>query len=109
MPRSRSRQPDRRLRRRARDDGPGGAAATVDGFYATAIVMLALMAAGFAISSALRPRGEEEDGRVEAPGRDGTVARTLARRARRGDRARLDAGGARGGSRHRPQLRTDLG
>ena len=28
--------------------------------------MLALIAAGFAISSALRPRGEEDAGRVEA-------------------------------------------
>ena len=37
----------------------------VEGFYATAILMLALIAAGFAISSALRPRGEEDDGRVE--------------------------------------------
>lgn len=37
----------------------------VDGFYATAILMLALGAAAFAISSALRPRGEEDDGRVE--------------------------------------------
>jgi len=38
----------------------------VDGFYATSILMLALIACGFAISSALRPRGEEDDGRVEA-------------------------------------------
>ncbi len=37
----------------------------VDGFYATSIVMLGLMAAGFAVSSALRPRTEEDDGRVE--------------------------------------------
>ena len=38
----------------------------VDGFYATAILMLALIATGFAISSALRPRGEEDGGRVES-------------------------------------------
>jgi ABC-2 type transport system permease protein len=37
----------------------------VDGFYATAIVMLALISAGFAVASALRPRGEEDDGRLE--------------------------------------------
>jgi ABC-2 type transport system permease protein len=38
----------------------------VRGFYATAILMLALLACGFAISSALRPRGEEDGGRIEA-------------------------------------------
>jgi ABC-2 type transport system permease protein len=38
----------------------------VEGFYATSILMLALLASGFAISSALRPRTEEEDGKVEA-------------------------------------------
>lgn len=38
----------------------------VDGFYAASIVMLALIASGFAVSSALRPRGEENEGRVEA-------------------------------------------
>ena len=37
----------------------------VDGFYATAILMLALMSSGFAIASALRPRHDETDGRVE--------------------------------------------
>ncbi|MCW2772908.1 MAG: putative transporter [Nocardioides sp.] len=37
----------------------------VDGFYATLILMLAMLAAGFAISSALRPHGEEDAGRVE--------------------------------------------
>jgi ABC-2 type transport system permease protein len=42
-----------------------GTADVVDGFYATMIVMLALLAAGFSISSALRPRSEEDDGRVE--------------------------------------------
>jgi ABC-2 type transport system permease protein len=42
-----------------------GSADIVDGFYATLIVMLALLAAGFSISSALRPRGEEDAGRVE--------------------------------------------
>ncbi|HEU4812545.1 MAG TPA: polyketide antibiotic transporter [Nocardioides sp.] len=38
----------------------------VEGFYATSILMLALTATGFAISSALRARGEEDDGRVES-------------------------------------------
>ncbi|NYD41749.1 ABC transporter permease [Nocardioides panaciterrulae] len=38
----------------------------VDAFYATAALMLALLACGFAIASALRPRSEEDDGRVEA-------------------------------------------
>lgn len=44
----------------------GGAGGLVDGFYATAIVMLALMACGFAISSALRPRAEEDAHHLEA-------------------------------------------
>lgn len=42
-----------------------GLADPVAGFYATALLMLALMAGGFAISSALRPRGEEEAGHAE--------------------------------------------
>lgn len=37
----------------------------VDGFYATTMLMLAMLAAGFAISSALRPRVEEDAGRIE--------------------------------------------
>ena len=37
----------------------------VDGFYATSILMLALMSSGFAITSALRPRHDEHDGRLE--------------------------------------------
>ncbi len=43
-----------------------GADDLVAGFYATSLLMLALVACGFAISSALRPRGEEEGGRVES-------------------------------------------
>jgi len=43
-----------------------GSADLVDGFYATALLMLSLIACGFAISSALRPRGEEDTGRVES-------------------------------------------
>ncbi|GAB3263331.1 ABC transporter permease [Nocardioides dilutus] len=43
-----------------------GGGALVDAFYATMILTLALIGSGFAISSALRPRGEEEAGRVEA-------------------------------------------
>ena len=42
-----------------------GGGSVVDSFYAVAALMLALIAAGFAISSTLRPRGEEDDGRVE--------------------------------------------
>ncbi|MFT4082295.1 MAG: polyketide antibiotic transporter, partial [Nocardioides sp.] len=42
------------------------AGSLVDGFYATAVLMLALIGSGFAISSALRPLGEEESGRTEA-------------------------------------------
>jgi ABC-2 type transport system permease protein len=43
-----------------------GSGDIVDGFYATMILMLALIAAGFSISSALRPRSEEDSGRVES-------------------------------------------
>lgn len=38
----------------------------VDGFYATSIVLLALISCGFAVSSALRPRQDEAEGRVES-------------------------------------------
>jgi ABC-2 type transport system permease protein len=37
----------------------------VDSFYATSALMLALISAGFGISSALRPRGEEAEHRAE--------------------------------------------
>jgi ABC-2 type transport system permease protein len=37
----------------------------VDSFYAVAALLLALVAGGFSISSALRPRGEEDGGRAE--------------------------------------------
>lgn len=37
----------------------------VAGFYAASLLMLALLGSGFAISSALRPRGEEETGHAE--------------------------------------------
>lgn len=43
-----------------------GGGSVVDGFYAVAIVVVALVGAGFTVSSALRPRAEEDDGRVEA-------------------------------------------
>ena len=43
-----------------------GAGNLVDGFYAVAMVLLALMGTGFAVSSALRPRAEEDSGRVES-------------------------------------------
>lgn len=42
----------------------GGADLTA-GFYATSILMLALMCCGYAISTALRPRHEEASGQVE--------------------------------------------
>ncbi len=42
-----------------------GSADLVDGFYATAILMLALMSCGYAISTALRPRHDEVSGTVE--------------------------------------------
>ena len=42
-----------------------GSADVADAFYATMLVMLALLASGFAIASALRPRGEEDGGRSE--------------------------------------------
>lgn len=38
----------------------------VDGFYATSILMLAMMSSAFAITSALRPRHDESSGRLEA-------------------------------------------
>lgn len=43
-----------------------GGGSLVDGFYATAVSMIALIGVGFAVSSALRARGEEADGRVES-------------------------------------------
>ena len=49
----------------SRDVFEKGGGSLVDSFYAVAAVMLALIAAGFAVSSAQRPRAEEEDGRVE--------------------------------------------
>ena len=42
-----------------------GLADPVAGFYATALLMLALITCGFAIGSALRPRAEEESGHAE--------------------------------------------
>ena len=42
-----------------------GAGDIVAGFQAVSLVMLALLTAGFAVSSALRPRGEELAGRAE--------------------------------------------
>ncbi len=50
----------------SRDVFVQGGGSLVDGFYAVAIVMIALVGAGFTVSSALRPRTEEEEGRVEA-------------------------------------------
>ena len=44
----------------------GGAGALVDSFYATAALMLGLIASGYTVSNALRPRTEEDEGRLEA-------------------------------------------
>ena len=52
-----------------------GGGTVVDSFYAVAVVILALMASGFAVSSAMRPRGEEDAGRLE-----GLLATGLTRR-----------------------------
>ena len=48
-----------------RDMFAQGGAGLVDGFFATALLMLAVLVCGFAISSALRPRTEEGEGRAE--------------------------------------------
>lgn len=45
--------------------GAGAGPSLTESFYATAIGMIALLACGLVISSALRPRAEEEAGRVE--------------------------------------------
>lgn len=50
----------------AQDVFGAGGIDVVGSFYAAAAVMLALIASGYAISSALRPRSEEAEGRVEA-------------------------------------------
>jgi ABC-2 type transport system permease protein len=50
----------------SRDVFVQGGGDLVDGFYAVAIAMIALVGAGFTVSSALRPRSEELDGRVES-------------------------------------------
>jgi ABC-2 type transport system permease protein len=50
----------------SRDVFAQGGGSLVDGFYAVAIAVIALVGAGFTVSSALRPRAEEDDGRVEA-------------------------------------------
>ena len=42
-----------------------GAQSIIDGFYGMALVMLALISSAFAITSAERPRREEEDGRAD--------------------------------------------
>lgn len=45
--------------------GQGGGS-IVDGFYASAALMMALIACGYAVSASLRPRAEEDAGRIEA-------------------------------------------
>ncbi|KRF15494.1 hypothetical protein ASG90_12460 [Nocardioides sp. Soil797] len=49
-----------------RDVLAAGAADLVDGFYGAAGLMLVLITGGYAVSAALRARGEEDAGRVEA-------------------------------------------
>ncbi|MGZ5404970.1 MAG: ABC transporter permease [Nocardioides sp.] len=49
----------------ARDLMAAGGEDVVAGFHAVSMLMLALLASGFAVSSALRPRGEEDAGRGE--------------------------------------------
>jgi ABC-2 type transport system permease protein len=49
----------------AREMMAAGGADLVRGFHAVAMLMLAMLSCGFAISSALRPRSEEDDGRAE--------------------------------------------
>ena len=95
LDRRRRRRPGRRLRDHPGGVPPGRRPTWSTGFYATALLMLALIACGFAISSALRPRGEEDGGtgRVAAGDRParrdwllGHVAVTVLGR-RRGARA----------------------
>lgn len=50
----------------SRDLVVGSGADLVAGFYATALGILALLVAGLGVSTALRARGEEEAGRLEA-------------------------------------------
>ena len=50
----------------SRDVFAQGGGSLVDGFYAVAIAVIALVGAGFTVSSALRPRAEEDEGRVES-------------------------------------------
>ncbi len=61
----------------------------VAGFFATSGVVLALFAAGFAVSSALRLRGEEDDGRAEV-----LLATALRRRDWLGAHAAVTAAGS---------------
>ena len=63
--------------------------------------MLALMAAGFAVSSALRPRGEEADGRLEGLLATGLTRHAMGRHLPGGDRRRH----RRGRRRRRPRAR----
>jgi ABC-2 type transport system permease protein len=49
----------------SRDFFGGGAEVALDAFFAFATIQLSVMAAGFTISSALRPRGEEDQERLE--------------------------------------------
>lgn len=61
----------------------------VDSFFATALLMLAVVTAGFTVASALRPRGEESAGRAEP-----LLATALGRRAWLGSHLAVAAGGS---------------
>lgn len=50
----------------SRDMFVQGGGDLIDGFYATAMLLLAICATGFAVSSAMRPRGEEDESHTEA-------------------------------------------
>lgn len=50
----------------AREIFTAGGPSLLDSFYAVAVLMMVLIAAGFTVSSALRPHSEEEAGRVES-------------------------------------------
>lgn len=71
--------------------GAGATDNLVDGFYATAVLQLALLACGFAISSTLRPRAEEDSGHTEV-----LLATGLTRRAWLGGHVLVTAGGTAG-------------
>jgi ABC-2 type transport system permease protein len=61
----------------------------VDSYFSTALLMVAVVTAGFTVTSALRPRSEETAGRAEA-----LLATALGRRAWLGSHLAVAAGGS---------------